>query len=174
MTLVTAMLGGGIVSGTISFVLETSRSEKNLLRLKLEEVHTEFDRISRRMTTVHGLLKRYANGDLDLDSFLGECNAYINKLSESREERISSLCAIYFPELFIYYKSFFKAKVRYSALMTDQTRLISRSNDYVSDVSESYEFLKEMSEAMHKGIYRSASRINLSIGSRLINHLRSK
>ncbi|CAB5577247.1 Uncharacterised protein [Pseudomonas putida] len=169
LTLATAMLGGGIVSGTISFLLETRRSEKNLLRLKLEEVHTEFDRASRNLTAVHGLLKQYANGESDLQGFMRDATAYVEKLSEPRGERVSSLCAIYFPELVICHKSFLKAKDRFSALMNDRKGLMSRSEEFVFAVSDSYGFLKEMDEAMRSGIYRSANRINLSIGSRLIN-----
>lgn len=173
-TLVTAMLGGGVVSGIISFALETKRSEKNLLRLKLEEVHTEFDRTSRNLTAVHGLLKQYANGESDLQGFMGEATAYVEKLSEPRAERVSSLCAIYFPELVICFKSFLKARDRFSGLMNDRAGLMTRQSEFVSAVNESYEFLKEMDHAMRSGIYRSANRINLSTGSRLINALTSK
>jgi hypothetical protein len=171
-SLITAVLGGGIVSGSITFMLESKRTERNLLRSKLEELHTAFDRTSRNLTTIHELLSQYAKGQSDLQSFLDQSIAYVDKLSEPTAERVSSLCAIYFPELVICYRSFARARERFTDLMTDQRRLALRPDGFDSSVEESYAFLKEMDAAMRKAIYRSAANINLAWTSRIIKRVR--
>jgi len=171
MSLVTAVLGGGIISGSITFILETKRSEKNLLRTKLEELHTAFDRSSRNLTIIHELLSQYARGESDLQGFLSESTSYVEKFSEPTTERVSALCAIYFPELIICNKSFNRARERFTDLMNDRIRLVSRPLGFEPLVEESYEFLKEMDEAMRKAIYRSANQINLSLATRLLKRV---
>lgn len=171
-SLVTAVLGGGIVSASITFILETKRSERNLLRSKLEELHTAFDKTARNLTNVHELLRQYANGEWDLKSFIDQSHIYVEKLSEPTTERVSALCAIYFPELIICHKSFARARERFTILMTDFDALAARPEGFDSSVEESYAFLKEMDEAMRKGIYRSASRINLAWSSRMLEKFR--
>lgn len=170
-SLVTAALGGGIISGSITFMLESKRSEKNLLRTKLEELHTAFDKSARTLTTLHELLSQYAKKESDLQSFLDQSTAYVDKLSEPTTERVSALCAIYFPELIICFKSFTRARERFTDLMSDHLRLASRPEGFADSVEDSYEFLKEMDEAMQKAIYRSASHINLAWSTRAFNKL---
>lgn len=170
-SLVTAVLGGGIISASITFMLESKRSERNLLRAKLEELHTAFDRTARNLTTVHELLSQYAKGESDLQSFIKQSTEYVDKLSEPTTERVSALCAIYFPELIICYKSFTRARERFTELMTDYVGLSSRPAGFDSAVADSYEFLKEMDEAMRKAIYRSAASINLAWSTRVLNKL---
>lgn len=171
-SLVTAVLGGGLVSGSITFMLESKRTEKNLLRAKLEELHTAFDKTSRNLTTIHELLSQYAKRESDLKSFLDQSVAYVDKLVEPTAERVSSLCAIYFPDLVICHKSFERARERFTELMTDQTRLAMRPEGFDLSVEESYAFLKEMDQAMRKGIYRSAATINLAWITRLLIKLK--
>ncbi|QJI28667.1 hypothetical protein HKK55_08020 [Pseudomonas sp. ADAK18] len=171
-SLITAVLGGGIVSGSITFILETKRSEKNLLRTKLEELHTAFDRSSRNLTIIHELLSQYAKGESDLQGFLSESTSYVDKFSEPTTERVSALCAIYFPELTICHKSFTRARERFTELMNDRARLMSRPEGFESSVEDSYDFLKEMDEAMRKAIYRCAANINLAWTSRMLNKVR--
>lgn len=166
-SLVTAVLGGGIISGSITFILETKRSEKNLLRTKLEELHTAFDRSSRNLTVIHELLSQYAKGDSDIHGFLAESSSYVEKFSEPTTERVSALSAIYFPDLIICDKSFNRARERFIDLMNDRIRLVSRPEGFESLVEESYEFLKEMDKAMRQAIYRSANQLNLSAATRL-------
>lgn len=171
-SLLTAVLGGGIISGSITFLLETKRSERNLLRLKLEELHTAFDRSARNLTTIHELLSQYAKEESDLQSFLDQSTAFADKLSEPTTERVASLCAIYFPELIICFKSFTRARERFTNLMNDRISLVSRPEGFSTSVDDSYEFLKEMDEAMRKAIYRSAAHINLAWSTRVFNKLR--
>lgn len=171
-SLLTAVLGGGIISGSVTFMLETKRSERNLLRAKLEELHTAFDRTARNLTTIHELLSQYAKGESDLQSFIEQSTAYVDKLSEPTAERVSALCAIYFPELIICYKSFTRARERFTDLMNDYVGLSSRPEGFDSSVAASYEFLKEMDETMRKAIYRSASHINLAWSTRVFSKLR--
>jgi hypothetical protein len=171
-SLVTAALGGGVISGGITFILETKRSEKNLLRTKLEELHTAFDRSSRKLSIIHELLSQYAKGESDIQGFLKESTSYVEKFSEPTTERVSALCAIYFPELTICYKSFTRARERFTDLMEDRITLVSRPEGFESAVEESYEFLKEMDEVMRKAIYRCAANINLAWTSRLLNKMR--
>ncbi|WP_439856210.1 hypothetical protein [Pseudomonas yamanorum] len=171
-SLITAVLGGGLVSGSITFILETKRSEKNLLRTKLEELHTAFDRSSRNLTIIHELLSQYARGESDLQGFLSESTSYVDKFSEPTTERVSALCAIYFPELTICHKSFTRARERFTELMNDRARLMSRPEGFESSVEDSYKFLKEMDEAMRKAIYRCAANINLAWTSRLLKKTR--
>ncbi|MNI90667.1 hypothetical protein D3C73_1482180 [compost metagenome] len=55
--------------------------------------------------------------------------------------------------------------------MTDYVGLSSRPAGFDSSVADSYEFLKEMDEAMRKAIYRSAAHINLTWSTRVFNKL---
>lgn len=171
MSLLTVVLGGGIVSGGITFLLETKRSEKNLLRTKLEELHTAFDKTSRRLDILHMLLDQYAKGESDLKGFLDESASYVDKLSEQTSERVSALCAIYFPELNLCYKSFDKARERFVVIMSDRAALVLRPEGFNMTVADSYVFLQEMDVAMRHAIYRCAVTLNLSWSSRLLRKI---
>ncbi|MNG12595.1 hypothetical protein D3C84_962170 [compost metagenome] len=66
-----------------------------------------------------------------------------------------------------------KARDRFSGLMNDRAGLMSRPEGYDRSVVDSYEFLKEMDEAMRKAIYRSASHINLAWSTRVFEKMRT-
>jgi hypothetical protein len=159
-TIATALLGGGVSSAITTSYLEAKRQEKALLRNKLEELHTEFDKVARLMVLTHSLFKRYADGRLSLEEFSKNATAFADELPKPTMERIDSLSAIYFPEVTLAYRSYLTVRERFSAISNNVDEVLDNSPEFKGKISESYKYLMEMDDLTRRAILRCADKIN--------------
>lgn len=160
LTIFTALLGGGVSSAIMTSFLEGRRTEKAVLRLKLEELYTEFDKQARSIVHVHRMYKHYAEGRTDVCQFLDEVKELTANLPQQTVHRIESLSAIYFPEVTLVYRSFLTARSKFSEVAGDVDELIINSSVFRLKVFESYEYLQEMDRVARGTILKCAIKIN--------------
>lgn len=161
-TFLTALLGGGVSSALLTSVLDARRQERALLRNKLEELYTEFDKLARNLSDMHSLFKRYVDGDFDFSMLLKQSSDIVDSLPETTIEKIDSLSAIYFPDVTLPYRSFLTARDKFSnIIMVKPAVIIEMSPEFKAEISESYDYLMELDKLARKSILRCAEKINL-------------
>ena len=161
-TFVTALLGGGVSSALLTSVFDSRRQERALLRNKLEELYTEFDKLARNLSDMHKIFKCYVDGGIDFQMLLRQMGDIVDALPETTIEKIDSLSAIYFPDVTLPYKSFLTARDKFSTIiMVDPKVIIDKSPEFKAKISESYEYLMEFNVLTRKTILRCAENINL-------------
>lgn len=159
-TLATAILGGGVSSAILTSVFDSRKTERLLLRNKLEELYTEFDKQARNMKNAHRIFKQYAQGSIDLRQCLDEIGEFVGALSEPTIHRVESLSAIYFSEVTLVYKSYLTARKKFSKIAENTEGFIQNTQEFKVEIVESYDYLQEMEEATRKAILRCAQKIN--------------
>jgi len=171
----TAALGGIISSSVITYVLGARRSEREILRSKLELLYTDLSRDMRHMHVqanhLADAVRKYENATELSDEIISELDSSQPQL-ELPFDKYLTIINIYFPDVVPAYENFFKAYqrihsiefgVRLEYIMPSDDRLLPQHGLIIQTVEE----LVARTVDVHIALLHEADKINCPLWRRL-------